>query len=58
MEVLKDVVAFVIANHVVLIEGTLAVLTGVIAIAMVVPGEQPEKFLQGVVNFIKKFSKK
>lgn len=34
------------------------ICTGVIAIAMIVPGEQPEKSLQAVVDFLKKFSKK
>lgn len=34
------------------------ILTGVIGIAMMIPGEQPEKSLQKVLDFIKKFSKK
>lgn len=34
------------------------ICTGVIAIAMIIPGEQPEKSLQAVVDFLKKFSKK
>lgn len=34
------------------------VLTGLIGIAMLIPGEQPEKALQSVLEFIKKFSKK
>lgn len=33
-------------------------LGAVIAIALVVPGEQPEKFLQSALNFLRKFSKK
>lgn len=33
-------------------------LTALIAIALVIPGEQPEKFLQSVLDFITKFSKK
>lgn len=36
----------------------LALLTAVIAIALVIPGEQPEKALSAVVEFLKKFSKK
>lgn len=35
-----------------------ALLLGVIAICVMIPGEQPEKFLQGVVDFIAKFSRK
>ena len=35
-----------------------ALLTAVIAIAQLIPGDQPEKFLQGVVDFLAKFSRK
>lgn len=35
-----------------------ALLTAVIAIAQLIPGDQPEKFLQSVVDFISKFSRK
>lgn len=34
------------------------VLTGLIGIAMLIPGEQPEKALQAVLDVLKKFSKK
>lgn len=33
-------------------------LSAAIAIAMVIPGDQPEKFLQQVLDFITRFSKK
>lgn len=33
-------------------------LVAVIGVAVLIPGEQPEKFLQGVVDFIKGISKK
>ena len=35
-----------------------SILIPVIALCMLIPGEQPEKFLQSVVNLIAKFSKK
>lgn len=35
-----------------------ALLSGVIAISLLIPGEQPEKALQSAVDFLKKFSKK
>jgi hypothetical protein len=35
-----------------------AVLVAGIAIASLIPGEQPEKFLKSVVDLISKFSKK
>lgn len=34
------------------------VLAAVIAICLVIPGEQPEKALTGIVAFLTKFSKK
>lgn len=35
-----------------------ALLTAVIAIAQLIPGDQPEKSLQAIVDFLAKFSKK
>lgn len=35
-----------------------AVLGALILLALMIPGEQPEKFLQGIVDFLSKFSKK
>lgn len=35
-----------------------ALLSGVIAISLLIPGDQPEKALQSAVDFLKKFSKK
>lgn len=35
-----------------------ALLGAVIAIAQLIPGEQPEKGLQAVVDFLSKFSRK
>ena len=35
-----------------------ALLTAIIAIAQLIPGDQPEAFLQKVVDFISKFSRK
>ena len=34
------------------------VLTGLIGICLLIPGDQPEKALQSALDFIKKFSKK
>jgi len=35
-----------------------ALLSAVIAVASLIPGEQPEKFLQSVVGVLSKFSRK
>jgi hypothetical protein len=40
------------------ISSLVLVLTGLIGISLLIPGEQPEKALQAVLDFIKKFSKK
>lgn len=34
------------------------ILTGVIGVALLIPGEQPEKALQAVVDLLKKISRK
>lgn len=42
-----------------IIAGAIAsILAGVIAICLLIPGEQPEKFLQSVLNVLKKISNK
>jgi hemerythrin-like domain-containing protein len=41
-----------------ILEAIMLLLSAVILIAMMIPGEQPEKTLQAIVDFIKKFSKK
>lgn len=34
------------------------VLLALISVCLLIPGEQPEKFLQSIVDFISKFSRK
>lgn len=40
------------------VSGLVGVLSGVIAISLMIPGEQPEKALKSVVEFLTKFSRK
>lgn len=40
------------------VNAILAVLMALIALFMLIPGDQPEKALQGIVDFITKFSRK
>jgi hypothetical protein len=40
------------------VSAVMALMSGVIAISMLIPGEQPEKALQKMVDFLKKFSAK
>lgn len=58
MQVLLDAVAFITAHYQEIITAVVGVLTGVIGISMIIPGDQPEKFLKGIVDFISKFSAK
>lgn len=53
-----DSVISIVSNIPKYIDLVVPLLVAAIAVAMVIPGDQPEKFLQGVVNFISKFSKK
>jgi hypothetical protein len=40
------------------VAAVVGILTALIGLFMLIPGDQPEKALQGVVDFIEKFSKK
>lgn len=41
-----------------IVSAVAALLSGVIAVSLLIPGEQPEKALKSVVAFLEKFSKK
>lgn len=41
-----------------IVGGLIMICSGIIVVALVIPGEQPEKFLNSAVEFLKKFSKK
>jgi len=58
MEKVLEIVKMVVQFGPEIVSGVVGILSGVIAIAMIVPGEQPEKALKGVVAFLEKFSKK
>jgi hypothetical protein len=53
-----ELVNWAVVNAVPFLTSVEGVLVSVIALCMMIPGEQPEKFLQGVVDFIAKFSRK
>jgi hypothetical protein len=58
MEKVIEVVKMIIEKGPEIISAVVALLSGLTAVALLIPGEQPEKALQGVVEFLKKFSKK
>ena len=58
MEQIVSVIGFISLNYQAIIAAVMALLTGIIAVALLIPGEQPEKTLQAIVDFLSKFSKK
>jgi hypothetical protein len=58
MEKLLESGQWLVAHGPDVVSGVMAVLSGVIAISLVIPGEQPEKALKAVVDFLSKFSRK
>lgn len=58
METILGLISWATANGPQFIATFNAALVGIIALCLLIPGEQPEKFLQGIVNFLAKFSKK
>lgn len=58
MQKALEAAKFAIEHGPEIVAAIVAILSGVIAIAMLIPGEQPEKALLGVVKFLEKFSAK
>lgn len=58
MEKVAAVFKFIVDHGPDILTAICAVLSGVIGISLLIPGDQPEKALQGVVDFLSKFSRK
>lgn len=58
MDTIMSVVTWITTNFQPVVNSLIAMLSGLVAICLLIPGEQPEKFLQSVVDFLTKFSKK
>lgn len=58
MDKVIEVIQWVLTNYQVVITDSVGVLTALITLFALIPGDQPEKALQGVVDWIKKFSNK
>jgi hypothetical protein len=58
MNELMAIVQIVIEKGPGIVAAVVGVLSALIALFMLIPGEQPEKALQAVVNLLAKFSKK
>lgn len=55
---MAGVIAFLTENWVPLLAAIEALLGAIIAICMLIPGPQPEQFLQSVLDVLTKFSRK
>lgn len=53
-----EILTWIMENLPEIFSGVVALLTGIIAICLLIPGEQPEKTLQIIVDFLKKLSLK
>lgn len=58
MEQAIEAVKVVVEKGPEILSAVMALLSGVIAICLLIPGEQPEKALKAVVEFLAKFSRK
>lgn len=58
MEKMMEVGKWLVVHGPELISAISGLCSAMIAIALVIPGDQPEKALQGVVDFLAKFSRK
>lgn len=58
MEQFMNAAKWVIENHQVVIEGVMGILAGATLIAMLIPGDQPEKAFKSIGDFLSKFSRK
>ena len=51
-----SVLNWIIGNYELILGNAVVIITAIIVICQIIPGEQPEKTLQKIVDFIKKFS--
>lgn len=58
MQTILDGVKFISENYQVMINAVIGLLSGVIGIALLIPGPEPERTLQKVVDFLQSISKK
>lgn len=58
MKTFMDIIGWIGGHWQELIGGVVALMGSLVAIFMLIPGDQPEKTLQKIVDFLAKFSKK
>jgi hypothetical protein len=55
---MMEILNWILLNGMNMLSAVIAVLTSLVVLCMMIPGEQPEKFLQSVVDLLTKFSRK
>lgn len=58
MNMILSLLSYIAAHYMEIAAAISAVCAALIALFLMIPGEQPEKALQSVVDFLSKFSKK
>lgn len=58
MEQMMHVLQMIVEKGPAVLSAIVGLLSAVIAVCLLIPGEQPEKALQAIVDFLKKFSRK
>ena len=52
------IISWIMSNYQTLVTDLVALVTALIAIALIIPGPEPEATLQKILDWLKKFSKK
>lgn len=58
MDKVLEIGKWLLANYSILITALVGLVSAALAVAMIIPGDQPDKFLQKCVDFLSKFSRK
>lgn len=58
MQSVLEIGQWILANYQAVLSSLVAAMSALVALFLIIPGDQPEKALQSVVDFLEKFSKK
>ncbi len=58
MEKLLEIAKFIFDNYQAIITGIVGIFSAILAILLIIPGDQAEKKMQAIVDFLSKFSRK
>jgi hypothetical protein len=58
MDKVLEIGGWILANYQLVITSLIAICSAIMVVALKIPGDQPEKFLQSAVDFLSKFSSK